>query len=452
MNKELSTLRLGQIGSVRMCKRVLKEQTSESEEIPFFKISTFGDKPDTYISKELFEEYVNKYSYPQKGDILISAAGTLGKIVIFDGKPSYFQDSNIVWIENDEKKLINEYLYYFYKTNPWETTNGSTINRIYNDNLRNIKVTFPKSIQVQQKIAKVLSDLDAKIELNNRINAELEAMAKLVYEYWFVQFDFPVGFDSAQASGSTQSNPDVTLSEVEGYKSSGGKMVWNEELKREIPEGWEVLDLEKIEDNIITGKTPPTTNEEYYNGDIPFICIGDVRGNMHIVKTEITLSEAGANTQRNKFIPKGAICVTCIASPGLVGFATKDSQTNQQLNSIICNNPENRYYLYFYLTNYFQFAKAKTGNTFANMNKGDFSTIKVLKPPRDLLNDFTKVLESSIDKILNNTLENQQLSSLRDWLLPMLMNGQVSVAEAEERLEEELGMVAEREREEYGPK
>lgn len=393
------------------------------------------------ISKEDYES-INKRSQVEKWDVIISMIGEYCGYTYIEKNDNIIYAIKNVGLFKTKSKIEANWLTYYLQSDfgrhyLGQAKSGSSQPYLSLGALRQLPILNPEQ-SVKEKIAKVLSDLDAKIELNNRINAELEAMAKWVYEYWFVQFDFP--FDFAQGKPDQSGKP---------YKSFGGKMVWNVELKREIPEGWEVLDLEKIEDNIITGKTPPTANEEYYNGDIPFICIGDVRGNMHIVKTEITLSKAGANTQRNKFIPKGAICVTCIASPGLVGFATKDSQTNQQLNSIICNNPENRYYLYFYLTNYFQFAKAKTGNTFANMNKGDFSTIKVLKPPRDLLNNFTKILESSIDKILNNSLENQQLSSLRDWLLPMLMNGQVSVAEAEERMEEELGMVAEPEREEY---
>lgn len=191
MSKIQKTIKLGDIGKVLMCKRVLKHQTLEYGDIPFFKISTFGDQPDTFITKELYEEYRKKYSHPKKGDILISAAGTIGKTVIYDGRPSYFQDSNIVWIDNDESILLNGFLYYFYQTKPWVKTTGSTIMRIYNEDLRNIKISFPEKLEDQQKIASVLSTLDAKIELNNKINTELEAMAKTLYDYWFVQFDFP---------------------------------------------------------------------------------------------------------------------------------------------------------------------------------------------------------------------------------------------------------------------
>lgn len=260
----------------------------------------------------------------------------------------------------------------------------------------------------QQKIGDYLYLLNQKIELNNKINAELEAMMKLIYDYWFVQFDFP------DANGKP-------------YKSSGGKMVYNEALKREIPDGWGVSPLAEIESNIVTGKTPSTAVSENFDGNVPFICIGDVRGNMHITKTDITLSEIGANSQANKYIPEGAICVTCIASPGLVGFATEKSQTNQQLNTVVCSQFENQYFLYFYLKDYFRFAKAKSGNTFANMNKGDFSAIKVIQPNNKLLEDFAACLKPTKDKVLVNSKENNKLSELRDWLLPMLMNGQVTV-------------------------
>lgn len=299
---------------------------------------------------------------------------------------------------------------------PWFTkyvkniNTGSLVPHISGDQIKNFSFPVPP-INHQRKVSAVLTAIDKKIELNNLINVELEAMAKLIYNYWFVQFDFP------DANGKP-------------YKSSGGKMVYNKTLKREIPDGWEVGSLGDIEPNIVTGKTPSTKKPENFKGNIPFICIGDVRCNMHITKTELTLSDLGADSQANKYIPKGAICVTCIASPGLVGFATENSQTNQQLNTVICSQVENQYLLYFYLKDHFMFAKAKTGNTFANMNKGDFSSIKVICPQKYILKRFTKHLQPTIDKILVNSKESNKLIELRDWLLPMLMNGQVTVTDA----------------------
>jgi type I restriction enzyme S subunit len=363
---------------------------------------------ERYLSIEGVRKLSNKL-LPLNSVMVTCIGSAMGKVTMNAKRCITNQQINSI-IPNDNHD--SNYIYYALKNNYKllrNASSGSTALPILNKtDFDLLEIVIHNSKKSQQKIATVLSALDAKIELNNQINAELEKMAKTIYDYWFVQFDFP------DANGKP-------------YKSSGGKMVWNEELKREIPTGWEVLDLDKIENNIITGKTPSTSNDSYFDGDVPFICIGDVRGNMHIVETEITLTQAGAESQNNKFIPKGSICVTCIASPGLVAFATRDSQTNQQLNSIVCEYLENRYYLYFYLTDYFKYAKAKTGNTFANMNKGDFSVIKVLKPSKELLINFCKILDSSIDKILNNSLENQTLAELRDWLLPMLMNGQVKV-------------------------
>ena len=159
--------KLEEIGKVSMCKRILKNQTNLKGYIPFYKIGTFGKKADSYISKELFEEYKSKYSYPKKGDILISASGTIGRLVIFDGSPAYFQDSNIVWIDNNEELVKNKFLYYYYKNIKW-VTDDSTISRLYNDNLKSIKILIPPTPQEQQKIANTFSSLDNLIEAQTK--------------------------------------------------------------------------------------------------------------------------------------------------------------------------------------------------------------------------------------------------------------------------------------------
>lgn len=153
---------LGDIGEIRMCKRIMKYQTSQMGDIPFFKIGTFGKEADAYISRALFEEFRRLYNYPQKGDILLSAAGTIGRTVVFDGKDSYFQDSNIVWLENKEKILRNSLLYYIYQTIKWVTDTG-TIPRIYNDVVRKIFIAFPPTTAEQERIADALSKIDSLI-------------------------------------------------------------------------------------------------------------------------------------------------------------------------------------------------------------------------------------------------------------------------------------------------
>lgn len=149
---------LGAIGNVAMCKRIFKEETTATGDIPFYKIGTFGRKPDAYISSHTYSEYRAKYPFPKRGDVLISASGTIGRRVRYDGEPAYFQDSNIVWIDNDEKKVLNDYLYHFYGACEWNSTKGATISRLYNEDLRRIVIAFPESHQEQQRIVGVLDE------------------------------------------------------------------------------------------------------------------------------------------------------------------------------------------------------------------------------------------------------------------------------------------------------
>ncbi|HRH71193.1 MAG TPA: restriction endonuclease subunit S [Flavobacteriales bacterium] len=154
---------LGEIGKVCMCKRILKEQTTSTGDIPFYKIGTFGKEPDAYIPKEIYEEFKRKYSFPKMGDVLISASGTIGRGVVYDGEPAYFQDSNIVWIDNNEEQVLNEYLFQFYKVCDWSPTKGATISRLYNDDLRKVRIAFP-SLQEQRKLVAQMVELDAQTQ------------------------------------------------------------------------------------------------------------------------------------------------------------------------------------------------------------------------------------------------------------------------------------------------
>ena len=169
--KDWETKTLGDIGKPSMCKRILKNQTLPSGDVPFYKIGTFGKKPNAFISQEIFDEYRTKYSFPKKGDVLISASGTIGRRVRYDGEPAFFQDSNIVWIDNDEKQVLNDYLYVFYEFCDWQPSKGATIARLYNSNLTSIKISFPKSLKDQQTI---VSKLDALREQTKKLEAIYE--------------------------------------------------------------------------------------------------------------------------------------------------------------------------------------------------------------------------------------------------------------------------------------
>lgn len=154
---------LGDIGVLAMCKRVFQEETSEKGDVPFYKIGTFGHQADAYISVDKYEQLKRLYRFPKKGDILISAAGTIGRTVIYDGKPAYFQDSNIIWLDHNEKQIINKFLYYVYKRVKWNTEN-TTIARLYNDNFNNMTIRFPMSIEEQRAITSALTSMDREID------------------------------------------------------------------------------------------------------------------------------------------------------------------------------------------------------------------------------------------------------------------------------------------------
>lgn len=368
-----------------------------------------------YITKERYEEA--KEIQLKENDILISKDGTLGKIgYVKNLSTPCSVASGIFVLRNLKPDLVDfDYLYHILKSNIFKDfinrnkAQGSTISHLYQRDLNNFEIELP-SLEEQRRITKILNTIDLKISNNIKIISDLESMVKLLYDYWFVQFDFP----------DENGKP---------YKSSGGKMVWNDELKREIPEGWSSKLLYEIESNIVTGKTPPTKDKSNFGKDVPFITIGDIRGNMYVVNTTTSLSYKGAETQKNKYLPENAICVTCIATPGLVGFTTKKCQTNQQINSIICKRKYNENFLYFAIKHYFNYSTgAKTGNTFKNMNKEDFSNIRLVYSKKIVQMFFNKT-ENIFNRILEYSRENQELASLRDFLLPMLMNGQVKIKE-----------------------
>ena len=368
----------------------------------------------SFVSEEDYKERV-KRAIPEESDIIISREAPMGVVGIV---PKEFQcclGQRLVLLKIDKSKCIPKYLLYTLMSEYVQVQirrinqTGSIVSNLNISSLKKLKIPL-HNFEEQRKIANILSAIDDKIQINNQINQELEAMAKTLYDYWFVQFDFP----------DQNGKP---------YKSSGGKMVYNPELKREIPEGWGVETLKDFESKIITGKTPSRANSDNFGGEIPFITIGDIRGNTFIYSTSETLTDLGASVQQNKYLPEGSLCVSCIATVGEIGFTTEWSHTNQQINSIVFEDETNRYYLYFALKNYFENANAsaKTGNTFANMNKEDFSGIKIIFPNKEIKNNFHKITETYFSQIKCLQGQNQQLTQLRDWLLPMLMNGQVKV-------------------------
>lgn len=431
MNKFNKASKLGDIGKVVMCKRVLKNQTSDFGEIPFYKISTFGSEPVNFISKTLYDEYRKKYNHPKKGDILISAAGTIGKTVIYDGKPAYFQDSNIVWIDNNEEKILNSFLYYYYQTQPWIATNGSTIKRLYNDNIRNLIIYYPE-IPIQKKIAKILGNLDAKIEVNNKINNELDSIAKTIYDYWFVQFDFP---------------------DVNGkpYKASGGKMVYNRNLKKEIPEGWQNKTIADWIENDKSGDWGKDLRQGNYTKKVSCIRGADINGlngNGEVKAPERFILEKNTH----KLLENGDLIIEISGgsptqSTGRIAYIIQETLERFE-NPLICSNfckavtlkDETYFYNFVHQWNRLYDAGVLFGwegktSGIKNLLFENFATnYKTVFPKKHIVEKFYEKVKPLYAKKQKNLHENQKLAELRDWLLPMLMNGQVTVKEAREHI------------------
>ena len=175
---------MGDACNVFMCKRILASQTSTEECVPFYKIGTIGGTPDAYISKELFDDYKAKYNYPHKGEVMITCAGTVGKCVIYDGKDAYYQDSNIVWIDNPSQHISNGFLYHLLANVDWRKLNSTTIIRIYNDDLRNLKLSYPQ-IEEQKKIIRLLFLLDERIATQSKVIEDLKKLkCAIIYEVY----------------------------------------------------------------------------------------------------------------------------------------------------------------------------------------------------------------------------------------------------------------------------
>lgn len=350
-------------------------------------------------------------------------------------------------------KFIKYYLDLLYSYLVGVST-GSARDNLNQKGILDLEIPFPQE-NIQINIAKVLSDLDAKIELNNKINAELEAMAKTLYDYWFVQFDFPVpDTEPVEVPGLRQAQ-----SPKKGYKSSGGKMVWNEELKREIPEGWKVDTLSSFINNDKSGDWGKEQEEGNYNQKVYCVRGADINGLNG--KGELKTPERYI-LEKNLFKtldPYDLIVEISGGSPvqstGRLAYITEE--TLHRFDApIICSNfckavtLKSKYYFYNFVFQWNSIYDAgvlfgyegKTSGIKNLLFESFVSTHYTAIPPIELAEKFYDFMKPIQIKKEKNLKENQELASLRDWLLPMLMNGQVSVGGYEVE-DSELGMVAE---------
>ena len=278
---------------------------------------------------------------------------------------------------------------------------GATVDRIPLTTFPEFPVCVP-SLPTQRRIAGILSAYDELIENNQRRIRILEDMARSLYREWFVHFRYP-GHES-----------------VPLVESPLGQ----------IPQGWEVkriLDFGKV----ITGKTPSKANSDFYGEDVPFVKTPDMHGNMFILATGECLSNAGADSQANKLIFAGSICVSCIGTIGVVSITTEDCQTNQQINSIVLEKDLFREFLFFRLQDAKQALEnlGSNGATMGNVNKSKFESVEVIAPPSGLLERYHQFSASLLSEILILSRQTANLRRTRDLLLPRLLSGQINLVE-----------------------
>lgn len=327
----------------------------------------------------------------QKGDIIISARGTVGEIATIPFTMAFNQ--SCYGLRAKKGTVTSDYLYYLIKHNISvlkKNTHGSVFDTITRNTFDNIEVEIP-SIEIQQKISSILNDYDKKIELNNAINNNLEQQAQAIFKSWFIDFD---PFDGIR------------------------------------PSDWIIGTIDNLGSEIICGKTPSTKKKEYYGSDMPFITIPDMHGCVYNVVTEKYLSIAGIASQSKKTLPPNSVCVSCIGTAGLVTLVSEKSQSNQQINAITPKEGISPYYVYLLMKTLSKIINklGQSGSTIVNLNKKQFSKIQVIIPSRSILCNFDILCNPLFEMILSNQRENIRLVNLRDILLTKLMKGELDVS------------------------
>ena len=366
--------------------------------------------PYPVISSAGITGYHDEYMVEGTG-VVTGRYGTLGEMYFVDGK--YWPHNTALYVTtfkgNDPK-----YIYYLLTClGRIRTSDKSAVPGVNRNELHEMAIPVVTDKNQQQKIAAVLSALDAKIDCNNRINTELEAMAKTQYDYWFVQFDFP------DANGKP-------------YKSSGGKMVYNATLKREIPAGWDDGTLENL-GRIVGGSTPTTENPDNFtlNGT-PWITPYDLsgnQGNKFIARGVQDVSDEGIKSASLKKHPAGTVLLSSRAPIGYMAIARNELATNQGFKSFVPTSGYSTAFIYYTVKSSLKtITQYASGSTFKEISGAVLKTVKVCLPKSGVVEHFTIAVEPIFKRQDFLEQENQQLAQLRDWLLPLLMNGQVTVA------------------------
>ena len=354
----------------------------------------------------------------KEGDIITplteQAIGLLGSTAIIPESGKYIQSQDVAKIVCKEHLLDKDFAFYLISSNLVKqqlsaAAQQTKIRHTSPDKIKDCIVWIPE-LEEQKRIGKLLRTIDLKIELNRQLNHNLEAMAKQLYDYWFVQFDFP----------DENGKP---------YKSSGGKMVWDKRLKREIPLLWKAKMVEEVAD-VYNGATPSTVNELNYGGDIVWITPKDLSDQKQkfVYQGERNISQVGYDSCSTHLLPSNTILMSSRAPIGLLAIAKTELCTNQGFKSFVSKSKNIATYLYYYLQYHItQIEQLGTGTTFKEVSREDILKFPMLKPSDNVLDLWEEIVSALNDRQLEIQKENENLIKQRNELLPLLMNGQVSV-------------------------
>lgn len=425
MSMELKKYKLSEVAKVEISS--VDKKTKENETL--VKLCNFTDVYHNWaITMELSDKFmvasansneIEKFSI-KKGQVAFTKDSETRDDI---GIPTYIADDfdnvllgyHCALITPDENivcgKYLNAFMHSAYIQKYFENSASGSGQRytLSLETIEGVPLLLP-SLEMQKTIGELFSSLDRKIALNRTINRNLEALAKQLYDYWFVQFDFP----------DENGKP---------YKSSGGKIVWDEKLKREIPVGWEVKTIYDVAE-VYNGATPSTTDEQNYGGDVVWITPKDLSNQQQkfVYQGERNISKDGYDSCSTHLLPQNTILMSSRAPIGLLAIAKAELCTNQGFKNFVPKNANASTYLYYYIqTHIKQIEQLGTGTTFKEVSRDDILKFLILKPSDEILDLWEAMIVAVNEKQLEIQKENENLTKQRDELLPLLMNGQVSV-------------------------
>ena len=378
------------IATISMCKRIFADQTTENGEIPFYKIGTFGKEADAYISRSLYTEYRSRFSFPEKGDVLISAAGTLGRTVVYDGKDAYFQDSNIVWLDIDKNALCNEYLNHYYRVIKWASSEGSTIARLYNGIIYATNIALPP-LDEQNRIAEALSDVDNMISSFEKLIAKKKAIKQ----------------------GAMQ-------------ELLTGKM-----RLPSFDEEWKSILLEDV-CVFYNGGTPSKKRSDWWNGCIPWISSSDLCENsITSVSINRYITQDALDHSATHLCPKNAVSIVSRVGVGKVAVTPCELCTSQDFTTIV-SSAHNPYFLAYMLVPIMKdMAMQAQGTSIKGITVEDIAKIKISTPSIKEQNQIVSILSDMDNEIEALEQKLAKTRQIKQGMMQQLLSGSIRLMHKE---------------------